>query len=54
MPKTNAIDGESFFQDVSIGLGLSEPQRMEGSDELNKNPSGVLALLANGITALEL
>lgn len=54
MPKTNAVDGESFFQDVSKGLGLSEPQRMEGLSKLNENPSGVLAILASGNTALEL
>ena len=54
MPRSTAIDQESFFQDGSIGLGLSEPQRMEGSDELNENSSWVLGTQANGSTALEL
>ena len=54
MPRSTAIDGQSFFQDGSIGLGLSEPQRMEGLDELNENSSWVLGTQANGSTALEL
>ena len=41
MPRSTAIDGQSFFQDGSIGLGLSEPQRIEGSDELNEHSTWV-------------
>ena len=54
MPRSTAIDGQSFFQDGSIGLGLSELQRIEGSDELNEHSTWVLATQANGSTALEL